>query len=356
MPLGTPATLFTATAAGATLAKTLWPGTYTLGSTTLPSARSGSSSTILSGSSVIGGVIAAEPGTSGLILDFAGVGGADLTLVVEIGKLNADGAMAMPIASVSLKSITTSGTIANVNPFTGAVVASTTFRLFDLATLTNYGNLDQLTVNVGGTENNLPVQLVLTTEEGQWYYFIVTSLGTLTSAICVVTPTSARADRLGAPLGPLTAGSASIGTVETELPAAAALADAASNPTAPAVGADLQGFNGATWDRVRLPNVSKDVNGVSITTIATVWTPASGKKFRLMGGSISSSVAGAVLFEDNAAGAGNFVFRTPKLAADTPYDFVVPGNGYLSAAANNVLKATLASATITGTLYGTEEL
>lgn len=38
-------------------------------------------------------------------------------------------------------------------------------------------------------------------------------------------------------------------TVDSELPAAAALADGAANPTAPAVGAHLMVFNGATWDR-----------------------------------------------------------------------------------------------------------
>jgi hypothetical protein len=39
--------------------------------------------------------------------------------------------------------------------------------------------------------------------------------------------------------------------VDTELPAAAALADVTANPTAPIVGAALHMFNGATWDRVR---------------------------------------------------------------------------------------------------------
>jgi hypothetical protein len=39
--------------------------------------------------------------------------------------------------------------------------------------------------------------------------------------------------------------------VDSELPAAAALADAASNPTTPSVGANNLSFNGTTWDRVR---------------------------------------------------------------------------------------------------------
>lgn len=41
------------------------------------------------------------------------------------------------------------------------------------------------------------------------------------------------------------------GGVDTELPAAAALADGAANPTTPFVGAGALVYNGATWDRVR---------------------------------------------------------------------------------------------------------
>ena len=47
-------------------------------------------------------------------------------------------------------------------------------------------------------------------------------------------------------------GSVSIsGTIDTELPAAAALADGASNPTTPMIGANVIHWNGTTWDRVR---------------------------------------------------------------------------------------------------------
>ena len=42
------------------------------------------------------------------------------------------------------------------------------------------------------------------------------------------------------------------GTVDTELPAAAALADATANPTTTSVGALSLGFNGTTWDRLRV--------------------------------------------------------------------------------------------------------
>ena len=46
-------------------------------------------------------------------------------------------------------------------------------------------------------------------------------------------------------------------TVDSELPAAAALADATANPTVPTVGSALMGFNGTTWDRVRTANTGR---------------------------------------------------------------------------------------------------
>ena len=107
------------------------------------------------------------------------------------------------------------------------------------------------------------------------------------------------------------------------------------------------------WVPVYTPTKSADLNAVAIGSIATVLTPTSGKKFRLIGGVISVSAAASVLFEDNSG--GNTIFRTPKLLADTPYVFDLY-TGKLSAAVNNVLKATSsASASITGTLFYAEE-
>lgn len=112
-------------------------------------------------------------------------------------------------------------------------------------------------------------------------------------------------------------------------------------------------YNGTSWDRMRTPFVFKDINAVAIGAIATIWTPGAGKKFRLMGGNLSVSAAISILLEDNAGAA--FIFRIPKLLVDTPYNFDL-GNGFLSAAANNVLKATgSGAANLTGTVYGTEE-
>lgn len=113
--------------------------------------------------------------------------------------------------------------------------------------------------------------------------------------------------------------------------------------------------NGVEVSGLLAPDTFKDVNGAIINTISTVWTPATGKRIRVMGGCISVSAACNVLFEDNVAGSNHFIFRTPKLLADTPYNFDL-GNGVLLSAINNVVKATgSASATLTGTLYGKEE-
>src|SRR5947209_10036152 len=44
-----------------------------------------------------------------------------------------------------------------------------------------------------------------------------------------------------------------VGMVDTELPAAAALAEGIANPTVPGVAAFLMSWNGFTWDRLRSP-------------------------------------------------------------------------------------------------------
>ena len=118
----------------------------------------------------------------------------------------------------------------------------------------------------------------------------------------------------------------------------------------------LSVFNGTSWDRARIPSVFKTIAAVAITagTPVAVWTPASGKKFRLMGGAVSLSVAGYILFEDNS---GTVVWQSPTLLAGTPYNLPDNfGNGILSAAANNPLYLDVsASGTVNGGVFGTEE-
>jgi hypothetical protein len=117
------------------------------------------------------------------------------------------------------------------------------------------------------------------------------------------------------------------------------------------------GFNGSTFDRIRVGKVYKYIEYLNLpnATATTVWTPASGKKFRLMGVSISvSGTNAAVHLRD---GAGGTVFHTARAAGTDTKDFSF-GNGYLSTTANNVLEIyNLTGGTINVhvTAWGTEE-
>jgi hypothetical protein len=112
-------------------------------------------------------------------------------------------------------------------------------------------------------------------------------------------------------------------------------------------------IGGNAWDRLRTPNVFKPQSAVNVNAEATIWTPASGKKFRLMGGVLVASVAGNIVLKDNTGGSTIFILSS---AAGGNGTFFNLGNGILSATANNVLTATgPAASTLSGTVWGTEE-
>lgn len=106
--------------------------------------------------------------------------------------------------------------------------------------------------------------------------------------------------------------------------------------------------------------VVKTLSAVAIGSEATIWTPAAGKRFRLLGGCVSiGTAAGNVTLKDNTA--GTTILILPKAPVDTPFNLpplTDGGNaqGIISAQGDNVLTATgAASATISGFLFGTEE-
>lgn len=131
-------------------------------------------------------------------------------------------------------------------------------------------------------------------------------------------------------------------------------------------------LNGTSLDVIRTPNVFKLVTAITSSGNTAVWTPASGKKFRLMGYQIflsdqakASAAADLVIsFQDatTAIGAGMMSYVPAAITAGEvnpssgPVDL---GNGYLSTTANNVLNVNLSFALTGGSVavaaWGTEE-
>lgn len=120
------------------------------------------------------------------------------------------------------------------------------------------------------------------------------------------------------------------------------------------------GFNGASFDRVRVGKVYKYIEYLNLAnaTATTVWTPAAGKKFRLMGVQVGTSSGSNALvhLRDGAAGSGT-PFHTIRTGQTDTKDFSF-GNGYISSASNNVLEIynnTGATCSVWVTAWGTEE-
>lgn len=116
-----------------------------------------------------------------------------------------------------------------------------------------------------------------------------------------------------------------------------------------------QQYNGSTWDRMRTPNVFIPLNAVSINAESAIWTPAAGRRFRLMGATLSvGTVAGNVILRDGTGLATIAII--PAGAVNTPAQFDFR-NGIVSGAINRILTAQGAlTATLSGTLWGTEEV
>lgn len=105
------------------------------------------------------------------------------------------------------------------------------------------------------------------------------------------------------------------------------------------------------------PTVFKTIAAVAVTagTPVAAWTPASGKKFRLMGYALSLSVAGSVILDDGTATTDEFL-RTPLMAAGVGQPSPNLGYGYVSTAADNALHIdATASGSVTGFVFGVEE-
>jgi hypothetical protein len=102
---------------------------------------------------------------------------------------------------------------------------------------------------------------------------------------------------------------------------------------------------------VRTASITKPVALTNPADGTAVWTPASGKKFRVMGWCLTGSV-GATKWLDDGVG-GTHVY-TPSGDLDIVN---LPGNGYLSTLADNALvtKGMSSGSALHGTIWGTEE-
>jgi hypothetical protein len=134
----------------------------------------------------------------------------------------------------------------------------------------------------------------------------------------------------------------------------AALADALSNPTTLVFGALAHLWNGATWDRQRKATTFKVFDLAAGTAETTIWTPTTGKKFRLMGLQCRiGSTAAKLTFKDGTGGATILILDMP---GNTFLQPLLLGQGILSATADNALTVTRSgSTTLTGLAWGCEE-
>jgi hypothetical protein len=114
-------------------------------------------------------------------------------------------------------------------------------------------------------------------------------------------------------------------------------------------------FNGDTWEPQLTPSRFVVATNLQETIPATIWQPAPGRKFRLMGFSLTSSLAGQFNLRD---GFGGPILISLILQAGVPYPTIDLGNGILSTTVNNplVLEGPGPVAAISGLLWGQDNL
>jgi hypothetical protein len=139
-------------------------------------------------------------------------------------------------------------------------------------------------------------------------------------------------------------------------------------------GGPILGYNGASFDRIRVAGITRWAAASSSGDTA-LWTPASGKKFRLMrfmltvtadatltgGGVVTMTLRDGTTATNAALRA--FVPATAAATIAPSNNLAMPwidlGNGILSTAANNVLNINLSGALASGQIVvlacGTEE-
>ena len=101
------------------------------------------------------------------------------------------------------------------------------------------------------------------------------------------------------------------------------------------------------------PDTFVPISALSIATEATLWTPASGKKWQLLGGLLSNTGATAnITLKDGVS--GSTVFTLPNSLLGTVFQFSIPG-GKTSGAIDTPLRALGTTLQVlNGTIWGRE--
>ncbi len=114
------------------------------------------------------------------------------------------------------------------------------------------------------------------------------------------------------------------------------------------------GWNGSGYDRTRVSNGVPHYATVAPAAAGTlaVWTPASAKKFRVQHLLVSTDTAQTLTIED-----GSTPIAAVYVGANAVVDVLLPVNGWLSSAANNILNVayTATAGRISVTATGDEE-
>lgn len=125
-----------------------------------------------------------------------------------------------------------------------------------------------------------------------------------------------------------------------------------------------RGWNGSTWDRVRVGsgkmNGAINATATAALSATVLWTPAAGKRFRLLAAALSvasgAATAGFLRLYDNTTGfaiGADVQYPTSGIAL---VSMPLPENGYLSLAANNALGVYNSTAcTLSAAVFGVEE-
>lgn len=110
-------------------------------------------------------------------------------------------------------------------------------------------------------------------------------------------------------------------------------------------------------NQINVPNryTSFNVTVASVNTVATVWVPAAGKRFRMMGYTLSAASAAFGTWRQAGVASTAFQFNTPRLAPGTTIS-TVEGISYEAPTVTNALciDSSVAGVVFTGTVWGSE--